>query len=178
MRVFSLFWGSLFITSGQDQSHRYLGLVVRPNSCFQLWLAFLHSQTLLFTSHFHTTAHATSYMKHLPQAPPLLPALSKSHWNLCKALWVHLNTCHAPSVSSYLWCHLQSSAAPGTPRDGTVWVISVPPTAGPPTTGPPKSQARAYAQETLAWVGERAAFILVQVNSSVGAEGWIITAWL
>lgn len=44
--------------------------------------------------------------------PPLPPALFKSHQNLSRALQLcTLNTCHAPSVPSYLRPHLQSSVA-------------------------------------------------------------------
>lgn len=176
MRGLCLFWDTLFITSGQDQSLRYLGLMVRPNLCFQLWLSFLHPLSLLPTStpqfmplHTWNSCHKPHPChRHCPN-PTGIYARPYGCTSTPATFSLFLTTCGTISSPLLHWEPL--GMAPFESSQG-------PPNARPPIAGLPKSQVRAYAQETLAWVREQAAFIPEQVNSSVRAEGWIITAWL
>lgn len=115
------------------------------------------------------------YIDPLPYAlpPSLPPALFKSHQNLSRTLQLcTLNTCHAPSVPSYLWPQLQSSAA--TELLGQHHLIHL---CAATNAGPPNSQTKVVLRKHRA--GERPGSIHPCASDVLtGAEGRIITAWL
>lgn len=151
--------------------------MVRPNSYVQPGLAFLHSQTTLFNSHFHTWVHASSiHETHCPMPHPchwrcpnhtgIFPGLCGSAlWTLAR-LALFLAICSPTSSPLLQWELLETASF-----DSSLFFSKQ-----DPTTTKESAQSRCLGNTRM---GERPGSIHPCASEVLTrAEGWIITVWL